>query len=139
MSSQAPSVAGTDGRPWHVRFLDTDIVYSFTHSPVAIGAGLLTLLIVLSATFAPLIAPHSPFDLTTFSLIDAEIPPAWMEDGDSRFLLGTDAQGRDQLSLILYGSRISLIVGFLSILFAMTLGVTVGLISGFVGEPWTRC
>ncbi|MCG8542998.1 MAG: ABC transporter permease [Alphaproteobacteria bacterium] len=123
----------TDSRPWHVRFLDIDIVYNFCHSPVAVGAGLLTLVIVLSAACAPFIAPHSPFDLTTFSLIDAEIPPAWMEDGDARFLVGTDAQGRDLLSLILYGSRISLVVGFLSILFAMALGVTVGLISGFVG------
>ena len=116
-----------------VRILDSDIAYSFRRSPVAVGAAAVMLTIVVAAGFAPWIAPHSPFDLTTFSLIDAEYPPAWSTDGDPRFLLGTDTQGRDLLSMILYGSRISLMVGFLSILFAMTLGVTVGLVSGYVG------
>jgi peptide/nickel transport system permease protein len=115
------------------RFLASDILYSFRRSPMAIGAFVVTLALVLSSAAAPIIAPHSPFDLTSYSLLDAEYPPAWLEGGDPRFLLGTDTQGRDVLSMILYGSRISLTVGFLSILFAMVLGVSIGLLSGYVG------
>jgi len=118
---------------WFKRAADSDIFYRFKRSPIAIGATALALTIMLAAAFAPLIAPHSPFDLTTFSLIDAEYPPFWVEGGDPRFLLGTDPQGRDELSLILYGARISLVVGFCSIVFAMTLGITLGLISGYMG------
>ena len=113
--------------------LDSDIVHSFRTSPVAITATVVTLVLIAAAIAAPLIAPHNPFDLKTFSLIDAEYPPSWVEGGDARFLLGTDTQGRDLFSLILYGSRISLVVGFCSILLAMTLGVCIGLISGYVG------
>jgi peptide/nickel transport system permease protein len=120
-------------KSWIARVLASDIVYSFRKSPIAIGAFAVTLFMVLSAAFAPLIAPHDPFDLTTFSLIDAELPPAWMEGSDPRFLLGTDTQGRDLLSMILYGSRISLVVGVCSIIFAMVLGVSIGLLSGYVG------
>ena len=122
-----------DARGWLARALGSDIVYSFRRSPVAIGASLVTLVLILAAALAPLIAPHDPFDLTTFSLIDAEYPPSWLEGGDPRFFLGTDTQGRDMLSMILYGSRISLVVGFCSILFAMVLGVSIGLLSGYVG------
>ena len=115
------------------RFLDGDIFYSFCHSPVTIIASFLTLLIVISAIAAPLIAPHDPFDMGSLDLMDAHIPPVWEEDGDSRFLLGTEDQGRDLLSTILYGSRISLLVGFSSVVFSLILGVGLGLISGYMG------
>lgn len=78
-------------------------------------------------------APHNPFDLASLNIMDANTPPAWEADGNSAFVLGTDDQGRDILSAILYGSRVSLLVGFASVLFAMVLGVTLGLISGYAG------
>ncbi|MEI9984641.1 MAG: ABC transporter permease [Aliidongia sp.] len=78
-------------------------------------------------------APHNPFDLTTVSLLDASNPPAWMEGGNRDFLLGTDDQGRDVLSAILFGSRISLLVGALSVVFAVVLGVAAGLLAGWRG------
>ncbi len=115
------------------RFLDGDIVYSFRQSKVAVIAALVTFIMISSAICAPLLSTHNPFDPTTYNLIDAEYPPFWMEDGDPRFILGTDNQGRDMLSAILYGSRVSMAVGFFSILFAMAVGIPIGLISGYVG------
>jgi peptide/nickel transport system permease protein len=115
------------------RSTDSDLWYSFRRSPGAVAAAIITLLIVLSAVFAPLIAPHDPFDLSTLSIMDANTPPAWAPDGNSSFLLGTDDQGRDILSAILYGSRVSLFVGFASVLFSVVLGVGLGLVSGYVG------
>jgi peptide/nickel transport system permease protein len=115
------------------RAYDSDIFYSFSRSPTAILSAVVALAIFIGAIFAPLIAPHNPFDLSTLDLLDANIPPAWNSEGDPRFLLGTDDQGRDMLSAILYGSRISLLVGFASVLFSLILGVSLGLISGYVG------
>jgi peptide/nickel transport system permease protein len=135
LAAPAEETTTTASPGWLARAADSDIAYSFTRSPVAMGAAALTLLIMLAALLAPWIAPHDPFDLTTFNLLDSELPPVWMEGGDARFLLGTDSQGRDLLSLILYGARISLLVGFSSIVFAMALGVTLGLLSGYYGGP----
>jgi peptide/nickel transport system permease protein len=87
----------------------------------------------LSAALAPWIAPHNPFDVATLSLLDSELPPSWAEGGDPRFFLGTDGQGRDVFSAILYGSRISLSVGLVSVALAMVIGVVVGLLSGYFG------
>ena len=115
------------------RFFDSDIWYSFTRSPVIIVSAIITLIFVGSAVFAPLVAPHNPFDLASIDLLDSFIPPIWNADGDPRFLLGTDDQGRGILSTIIYGSRISLGVGFASVLFAMVLGIALGLISGYFG------
>ncbi|HIC80891.1 MAG TPA: ABC transporter permease [Kiloniellaceae bacterium] len=115
------------------RFFDGDIWYSFTRSPVVIVSAVITLFFVVSAAFAPLVAPHDPFDLASIDLLDSFIPPIWSAEGDPRFLLGTDDQGRGILSTIIYGSRISLGVGFASVLFAMTLGIALGLISGYFG------
>jgi len=92
-----------------------------------------TALLILSAIFAPLIAPHDPFDPGSLSIMDSFYPPAWDERGDPRFLLGTDDQGRDVLSTILYGMRISLAVGFSSVLLAMVIGITLGLVAGYAG------
>ncbi len=115
------------------RFFDSDIWYSFTRSPVIIVSAVITLLFIGSALFAPLVAPHDPFDLASIDLLDSFIPPVWQDGGDPRFLLGTDDQGRGIFSTIIYGSRISLGVGFASVLFAMVLGIALGLISGYFG------
>jgi peptide/nickel transport system permease protein len=122
------AAAGRLRRAW-----DHDLAWSFRRSPVVIVAALLTLVCVCGAVFAPWLAPHNPFDSGTVNLTDGFTPPAWSQGGKSRFLLGTDDQGRDLLSTIMYGSRISLAVGVASVLFSMVLGVTLGLISGYVG------
>ena len=115
------------------RFFDSDLWHSFTRSPVVVVSAIVTLVFVGSAVFAPFVAPYDPFDLASIDLLDSEIPPVWQDGGDSRFLLGTDAQGRDILSTMIYGARISLGVGFASVLFAMVLGVGLGLLSGYLG------
>jgi peptide/nickel transport system permease protein len=115
------------------RLRNSDLFYSFCHSPMAIVSALLALAIVLGAVCAPLVAPHNPFDLASLNLLDANNPPVWADGGSAQFLLGTDDQGRDILSAILYGSRISLLVGLASVLFSIVLGVSLGLISGYAG------
>ena len=115
------------------RFTDSDIWYSFKKSPVTVVSAIVTFLFFFVTIFAPFIAPHDPFDLASIDLMDASLPPAWFFDGQTRFLLGTDDQGRDILSTIIYGSRISLFVGFVSVIFSLILGVGLGLISGYVG------
>jgi peptide/nickel transport system permease protein len=115
------------------RFFDSDIWYSFKKSKVTVVAACVTAIVMLSAFAAPLIAPHNPFDPASLELMDAFTPPFWYEEGTTKFLLGTDDQGRDIFSTILYGSRISLFVGFASMLLAMVIGITLGLISGYIG------
>lgn len=115
------------------RLFDSDLFYSFRQSPVTVSAAVVAAVMVLAALFAPWIAPYDPFDVASLNLLDNELPPVWLEGGDWRFLLGTDTQGRDIVSTILYGLRISLLVGLASVLFAMTLGISLGLISGYVG------
>ena len=115
------------------RAWDSDLAYSFRRSPVTIAAALLTLVCAAGALFAPWLAPHNPFDLATLDLNDAFTPPVWSEGGSSKFLLGTDDQGRDVLSTIMYGARVSLGVGVAAVLFAMLLGVGLGLLAGYVG------
>ncbi len=97
------------------------------------GAALLALLCVVSAVFAPWIAPHNPFDLATLELSNARLPPAWQEGGQATFLLGTDDQGRDILSALMYGTRISLAVGLVSVILSVCAGVGLGLLAGFLG------
>ena len=115
------------------RTWESDIFYSFRRSPVAVVAAIVTLVCFGGAIMAPWLAPHDPFDLKTLNLIDAGTPPLWLANGDPRFLLGTDSQGRDLLSAIIFGARISLFVGVLSVIFAMFVGVGLGLVSGYVG------
>lgn len=115
------------------RFLSSDILYSFLRSPLAIVSAVLFAAFALAAIFAPWIAPQNPFDLRQVDLFDSLLPPAWDAAGDPRYWLGTDDQGRDIFSTILYGARISLGVGLLSVAFAAVLGIAVGLVSGFVG------
>ena len=115
------------------RLADSDLLYSFRRSPVTVAAAAIAFLIVASALLAPLIAPHNPYDLASLSLLDATDPPAWLKDGNWSYPLGTDDQGRDVLSTILYGTRLSLTVGVSAVLVASTLGVTLGLIAGWRG------
>ena len=115
------------------KIIDNDIGYSFVKSKIAIISTIVFLIILICSTFAELIAPYNPFDPVNVSLLDAFTPPIWIDGGSINFLLGTDQQGRDMLSTIIYGSRISLIVGFASILFAMLLGTFLGVTSGFFG------
>jgi peptide/nickel transport system permease protein len=114
-------------------FLDSDVIYSFRQSKVTVLAAVVMLAIVLGAVLAPWVAPHDPYDFKSLNLLDAHTPPAWASDGDLRFLLGTDDQGRDVFSTILYGSRLSLAVGMLSVAFAAALGIALGLIAGYIG------
>ncbi|CAM3799167.1 ABC transporter permease [Bordetella tumulicola] len=119
--------------PLFTRAADSDLWYSFKRTPSAVISAIVTLAIVVGALCSPLIAPHNPFDLASLNIMDANTPPVWHPDGSADFVLGTDDQGRDILSAILYGSRVSLFVGFASVLFSMVLGVSLGLISGYIG------
>jgi len=112
---------------------ESEVWHSFTSSPVAMGAAGLAAVCGLAALFAPWLAPSNPFDLSQVELMNSRLPPAWLPDGQRGFLLGTDDQGRDMLSLLMHGSRISLFVGGMSVLLAMVLGVSLGLLSGFAG------
>jgi peptide/nickel transport system permease protein len=120
-------------RNWLARMGDTDIGYSFRHSPVAMAAALVAFTCLFCALFANVVAPHNPFDLATLELSDARLPPVWQEGGKTSYLLGTDDQGRDILSALMFGARISLMVGLASVLLSVALGVGLGLVAGFFG------
>ena len=115
------------------RWLDSDVWHSFRTSPMAITAAVIAALCLICSVFAPWIAPHNPFDLATLNLSDSRLPPAWEDGGNRNYLLGTDDQGRDILSALFYGARISLLVGFASVLLSLVVGVGLGLLSGFIG------
>ena len=113
--------------------VENELLYLFLNKPVAQIALLIATLFIAGAFLAPWIAPTDPYDIASFELLDSLIPPAWAADGEARFLLGTDDQGRDLFSAILYGMRLSLIVGLSSIIFASVLGVSLGLTAGYIG------
>lgn len=115
------------------RAWDSDLVHSLRTSPVALAAAVMALACVLASLFAGFVAPHNPFDLASLELGDSRLPPAWSELGSSKYLLGTDDQGRDILSAVIYGARISLIVGVASVLLSVLVGVTLGLVAGYLG------
>jgi peptide/nickel transport system permease protein len=116
------------------RWWDSDIAWSYRHSPVAIAASAVALILVLAAVFAPWVAPHNPFDASTLNLMEGFSPPGEPSPVTGRvFLFGTDNQGRDVASAILYGSRVSLTVGCASVVFSVALGVMLGLVSGYLG------
>lgn len=112
---------------------DGDVGYSFRTSPTAVFAALIALICLVCALFAPWIAPHNPFDLATLQLDNARLPPAWSVGGKSEYFLGTDDQGRDILSALMYGARISLAVGLASVVLSLFVGVSLGLLAGFLG------
>ncbi|MCV6592866.1 MAG: ABC transporter permease [Silicimonas sp.] len=134
--TETPIETRAPGR-W-ARFRDSDFFYAFKRSPVALVSFAVVMLLVLSSVFAPLIAPTNPFDPASLNLMNGFTPP--MEPNaftQESFLMGTDDQGRDVFSTILYGMRISLFVGLSAVLFAMVLGIVLGLISGYFGG-WTE-
>jgi len=109
------------------------LFYSFRRDKVAIISFTILFIFVLASFSAPLLAPYDPYDPIQIDIMDSEIPPVWMESGDQRFMLGTDAQGRDLFSTILYGSRISITIGIFAVLLQAFLGISIGLVSGYVG------
>ncbi|MBN9537605.1 MAG: ABC transporter permease [Reyranella sp.] len=124
----------TASRGWLHRMTDSDIWWSFKSSPLTVTAAVATILIVAIAFLSPVLAPHTPFDPATLSLSDGLKPPVLISpDGDWTFPLGTDDQGRDILSSIMYGTRLSLVVAIASVAVAMTIGIALGLISGYFG------
>jgi peptide/nickel transport system permease protein len=131
MSGQAIRTPRRDGRL--ARFLDSDMLYSFCRSPVAVASALIAVVLIVGAVGAPWLAPHDPMDLASLSLLDSFKPPVPLPDADWSNVLGTDNQGRDVLSAIMYGARISLLVGFLAVGLAVVVGIAVGLVAGYVG------
>jgi peptide/nickel transport system permease protein len=115
------------------RVFQSDLWWSFTRSWVTMLAGFVTLLFCLGALFAPWIAPNNPYDLQSLSLWNSNLPPMWMPQGEAKFPLGTDDQGRCVFSTILYGLRISLGVGFTAVILSGVIGIALGLVSGYVG------
>jgi peptide/nickel transport system permease protein len=115
-------------RWWH-----SDVGYSFRQSPTAMLAALIAFVCVFCALFAGWVAPTNPFDLASLELSDGRLPPAWLEGGRAKYLLGTDDQGRDILSALIYGARISLVVGVASVILSVIVGVGLGLLAGFRG------
>ena len=130
--ANAPHPA-TVSEGWLKRALASDLFYSFRRSKLTMVAAAVTLLLFLVAIFAPLLSVQNPFDPAQLQLMNSRIAPLWTADGQSPFLLGTDEQGRDVLSAILYGMRVSLLVGILGVLFSGALGVGLGLVAGYFG------
>ncbi len=115
------------------RFKRSGFLYSFRRDRIAMASFAVMCIYLLASFSAPLIAPHDPYDPVSIDIMDSEIPPLWLAEGDERFLLGTDAQGRDLLSTILYGTRISLMIGICAVLLQAVLGVSLGLVAGYFG------
>jgi peptide/nickel transport system permease protein len=133
MLSQGLPMA-TEANPGRLaRVFDSDIGWSFRRTPAAWISALVLALIVAASFAAPLIAPQNPYDLRQVFIDKAELPPLWSAGGEAPFVLGTDPQGRDVLSTILYGTRVSLVIGLASVLLSMAIGVTIGLIAGYRG------
>ena len=134
-TSVARHAAERAGRPASAlaRLRDSDLWYSFTRSPITVISAVIVLMFFLGALFAPWIAPYNPFDPSSLNLMDGFTPPMGEAFSGNSYLLGTDDQGRDVLSAILYGARISLFVGFCAVLFAMVLGISLGLLAGYKG------
>ncbi|SDX56575.1 ABC transporter permease [Litoreibacter albidus] len=116
-----------------MRLLDSDAGYKFRSSPVTVVAGLVFVLMIGAALLAPVIAPFDPFDKGSIDLMNSLLPPAWNSGGDPAFLLGTDNQGRDLFSTILYGTRTSVFVGAVSVSLAVVAGLFLGLLAGYFG------
>jgi peptide/nickel transport system permease protein len=115
------------------KFWNGDLAWSWRHHPVAIAATVMLLLLLIAAFGAEFLAPYNPFDLASIELLDALKAPAWLPEGTRQYLLGTDSQGRDLLSALMYGTRVSLLIGLSAVVGAMALGIVLGLISGYAG------
>ena len=115
------------------RFKESYFLHSFKRDRVAIVSFVILLILILLSILAPVIAPYNTYDTSSIDIMDAEIPPSWMEEGNPDFILGTDIQGRDLLSTMLYGMRLSVIIGCGAVFLQAIIGIFIGLISGYVG------
>ena len=127
-SAAVPAAPGV----W-ARFFDGDVWHSFRSSPMAMGAAMVALACMFVAAFAGFVAPHNPFDLATLELGDSMLAPSWLEGGRAKYLLGTDEQGRDVFSALMYGARISLLISGASVAVSVLIGVSLGLLAGYAG------
>jgi peptide/nickel transport system permease protein len=132
-SSESIGLDNTIKRTLMEKFLSSHLWHSFKKDKVAIFSFSLFMLFVFLALFAPVIAPFDPYDLTAIDIMDSELPPQWQEGADERFFFGTDAQGRDMLSTMLYGTRISLLIGLFAVALQCLIGISVGLVAGYFG------
>ena len=126
-------MSDAQGKSRVARFLDSELFYNFRHSPTAIAGAAIVLLVILIAVVGPQFTVQNPYNMAELDLGDAYKPPFWLEGGDPKFLLGTDQQGRDMVSAMVYGSRVSLVIGLLGTLMASGIGIVLGLISGYFG------
>ncbi len=115
------------------KFKESYLLYSFKRDKVAMVSFTILTIFLLAALFAPVLAPYDPYDTASIDIMDSEIPPSWVADGDSRFFLGTDIMGRDLLSTMLYGLRISVMIGIGAVILQAIIGIGVGLVSGYMG------
>jgi peptide/nickel transport system permease protein len=120
-------------RSWFSRLIDNDVAWSFVTTPTAMIAAFITVGMITLCFLAPWVAPFNPFDPASISLWDGKLPPSWIEGGQPQYVLGTDDQGRDVLSTILYGGRLSIIVGLAAVGLGMVMGVGLGVIAGYMG------
>lgn len=114
-------------------FQESELVYNFKKSPTAVAGLIIVVGVILIAALGPSLVVQNPYNMAEIELINAYKPPAWMDGGEMKFLLGTDQQGRDMLSAIVYGSRVSLVIGLLGTLFSSVIGIALGLIAGYFG------
>ena len=119
-------------KAWN-RFKNSYVLYSFKRDPVAILSFSVLSVLVVICFLAPVVAPYNTYDTASFDIMDAETPPAWMEEGNEDFKLGTDIQGRDLLSTMIYGLRVSLLIGIGAVMLQALIGILVGLFSGYFG------
>ncbi|MEZ7198512.1 ABC transporter permease [Pseudodesulfovibrio karagichevae] len=114
------------------RFKESYMLYSFLRDPMAVTCFVILAVLFFTAFAAPIIAPHDPYNTKTIDIMNAQIPPIWEHGGNPQFLLGTDAQGRDMLSTMLYGMRVSILIGIGAVCLQAFLGIVVGLLSGYI-------
>lgn len=131
--SRSEPTASTTRPRFIQRLRDSDVWWSFTHSKTAMAATLILGVLILTALFAPFVAVQNPYDPAQLDMWKAELPPVWQAGGEWPYLLGTDTQGRDMLSAILYGTRISIVIGVASVALSLLIGMSAGLVSGFFG------
>nr|WP_321342334.1 ABC transporter permease [uncultured Cohaesibacter sp.] len=131
--AEEQNMAQEQNRSLLVKFFDSDAFYKFRTSPITVAAALCALVLFGASLGAAFFAPFDPFDKASIDLLNSLLPPAWQEGGDPMFLLGTDDQGRDMLSAILYGTRTSVMVGAVSVSLAVIIGIFFGLIAGYFG------
>ncbi|EEQ94314.1 ABC transporter permease [Brucella intermedia] len=133
MSTQTSQITPVMRQSLFQRIRKSDLWWSFTRSKTAMFSAALLAILILTALFAPLIAPQNPYDGAALDMWKAELPPVWEEGGEWPYLLGTDTQGRDMLSAILYGTRISIVIGIASVVLSLLIGMSAGLVSGYFG------